>query len=97
MILLYLMVATCIIDRSVTCSYGEQMFRHYQWFSIQSIDEDVVSFEVYWDQSREPPGALVRLFGDGTTRDGGSRRWDPSALWRQLGFWLGQRPVARIQ
>ncbi len=54
MIFLYLMVANCIIDRDEVCGYGERgAYAHDQWFSIQSTEEDVVSFEVFWDGEQD--------------------------------------------
>ncbi len=54
MIFLYLMVANCIIDRDEVCGYGERgEYAHDQFFSIQSVEEDVVSFEVFWDGEQE--------------------------------------------
>jgi hypothetical protein len=53
-IFLYLLVANCIIDRDEVCGYGDRNeYFHDQWFSIQSIDEDVVSFQVFWDGEQD--------------------------------------------
>jgi hypothetical protein len=53
-IFLYLMVANCIIDRDEVCGYGDRdEYAHDQFFSIQSVDEDGVSFEVFWDGEQE--------------------------------------------
>ncbi len=54
MILLYLMIATCIVDRDEVCGYGERDERSVaQWFTLQSVDEDGVSFEVFWDGDQD--------------------------------------------
>jgi hypothetical protein len=53
-IFLYLMVANCIIDRDEICGYGDRdEVALDQWFSIQSIEDDGVSFEVFWDGDQD--------------------------------------------
>ena len=54
MIFLYLMVANCIVDRDEICGYGDRdEYAYDQFFSIQSVDEDGVSIEVFWDGDQE--------------------------------------------
>jgi hypothetical protein len=53
-IFLYLMVANCIINQDEVCGYGERdEYAYDQWFSLQSVDDDGVSFEVFWDGEQE--------------------------------------------